>query len=86
MGILFECFTNVRADTVKQSSDYEILQFMGNRIKAFVGLFVEPPIRPEYSRPKSELEKKVESIEKGRHNNVLYAKLVCRRCATDKMV
>ena len=77
IGILCECFTDVRADALKQSNDYEILQFMGNRIKAFMGLFVEPPIRPEYSWPKSELEKKVQSIEEKADTTMFFMRNLC---------
>ena len=63
IGILCDSFNDVRTDAVKQSNEYEILEFMSNRVKAFLGLFVEPPIRPEYNWPKSDFEKKVETIE-----------------------
>ena len=77
IGILCESFNEVRTDAIKQSNEYEILQFMTNRIKAFVGLFVEPPIRPEYKWPKSELEKKVETIEEKAETTMYFMRNLC---------
>jgi len=77
IGILCESFNEVRTDAVKQSNEYEILQFMSNRIKAFIGLFVEPPIRPEYNWPKSNLEKKVETIEEKADTTMFFMRNLC---------
>ena len=77
IGILCDSFNEVRTDAVKQSNEFEILQFMTNRVKAFVGLFVEPPIRPEYSWPKSELEKKVETIEEKADTTMFFMRNLC---------
>lgn len=77
IGILCDSFNEVRTDAIKQSNEYEILQFMTNRIKAFVGLFVEPPIRPEYKWPKSELEKKVETIEEKAETTMYFMRNLC---------
>lgn len=77
IGILCESFNEVRYDSEKQGNEYEIVQFISNRIKAFVGLFVEPPIRPEYSWPKSELEKKVETIEEKAESTMFFMRTLC---------
>ena len=77
IGILCDSFNEVRYDSEKQGNEYEIVQFISNRIKAFVGLFVEPPIRPEYSWPKSELEKKVETIEEKAESTMFFMRTLC---------
>ena len=77
IGILCDSFNEVRYDSEKQGNEYEIVQFMSNRIKAFVGLFVEPPIRPEYSWPKSELEKKIDSIEAKAESTMFFMRNLC---------
>ena len=77
IGILCDSFNEVRTDAIKQSNEYEILEFMTNRVKAFVGLFVEPPIRPEYKWPKSELEKKVETIEEKAETTMYFMRNLC---------
>lgn len=77
IGILCDSFNEVRYDSEKQGNEYEIVQFISNRIKAFVGLFVEPPIRPEYSWPKSELEKKVDTIEEKAESTMFFMRNLC---------
>lgn len=77
IGILCDSFNEVRYDSEKQGNEYEIVQFISNRIKAFVGLFVEPPIRPEYSWPKSELEKKIETIEEKAESTMFFMRTLC---------
>lgn len=77
IGILCDSFNDVRTDAIKQSNEYEILEFMTNRFKAFLGRFVEPPIRPEYNWPKSELEKKVEIIEEKAEATMFFMRNLC---------
>lgn len=77
IGILCDSFSDVRTDAIKQSNEYEILEFMTNRFKAFLGRFVEPPIRPEYNWPKSELEKKVEIIEEKAEATMFFMRNLC---------
>ena len=83
IGILCDSFEEVRADAVKQSNEYEILEFMTNRVKAFLGLFVEPPIRPEYTWPKSELEKTVQTIEEKAEASMYFMRNLCAEDARD---
>lgn len=77
IGILCDTFNDVRHDSEKQGNEYEIVQFISNRIKAFVGFFVEPPIRPEYRWPKSELEKKVDTIEEKAETTMFFMRNLC---------
>ena len=77
IGILCDTFEEVRADAVKQCNEYEILEFMTNRVKAFLGLFVEPPIRPEYNWPKSGLEKTVETINEKAEATMFFMRNLC---------
>ena len=77
IGILCDSFNEVRNDADKQTNEYEIIQFISNRIKAFVGMFVEAPIRPEYNWPKSELEKKVETIEEKADTTMYFMRSLC---------
>ena len=77
IGILCDSFEEVRADAVKQCNEYEILEFMTNRLKAFLGLFVEPPIRPEYNWPKSGLEKTVETINEKAEATMFFMRNLC---------
>lgn len=77
IGILCETFSAVRHDANKQSNEHEIVQFMTNRFKAFVGKMVEPPIRPEYKFPKSEMEQNVEFIEERADTAMYYMRNLC---------
>lgn len=77
IGILCDSFEEVRADAVKQCNEYEILEFMTNRVKAFLGLFVEPPIRPEYNWPKSGFEKTVETINEKAEATMFFMRNLC---------
>lgn len=77
IGILCDTFEDVRADAVKQCNEYEILEFMTNRVKAFLGLFVEPPIRPEYKWPKSSLERTVETINEKAEATMFFMRNLC---------
>lgn len=77
IGILCDSFNEVRFDSDKQTNEYEILQFISNRMKALVGMFVEPPIRPEYNWPKSDLEKKVETIEEKADTTMYFMRNLC---------
>lgn len=77
IGILCDSFNEVRYDSDKQANEYEIVQFISNRIKSFVGLFVEPPIRPEYNWPKSELQRKVETIEEKADTTMFFMRNLC---------
>ncbi|XP_022800006.1 polycystin-1-like [Stylophora pistillata] len=77
IGILCDSFNEVRSDSDKQTNEYEILQFISNRMKALVGIFVEPPIRPEYNWPKSDLEKKVETIEEKADTTMYFMRNLC---------
>ena len=63
VGILCEGFSEVRSDSSKQSGDYEITDFMMNRLKSLLGIFVEPPVRPTYAEPRTPLEENVDTIE-----------------------
>lgn len=77
IGILCDSFNDVRCDSEKQTNEYEIVQFISNRLKAFAGFFVEPPIRPEYNEPKSELESKVETIEEKAEATMFFMRNLC---------
>lgn len=77
IGILCDSFDEVRNDSDKQANEYEIVQFISNRIKAFAGFFVEPPIRPEYNWPKSGLEKKIETIEEKADTTMFFMRNLC---------
>lgn len=77
IGILCDSFNEVRNDSKKQANEYEIVQFISNRIKAFVGVFVEPPIRPEYNWPKTGLQKNVETIEEKADTTMFFMRNLC---------
>ena len=77
VGILCESFSEVRNDSSKQSNEYEIVDFMTNRFKAFLGIFVEPPIRPEYNWPKTRLEENVEAIEEKSETVMHHMRRLC---------
>ena len=77
IGILCETFSVVRHDANKQSNEHEIVQFMTNRFKAFVGKMVEAPIRPDYKFPKSELEQNVEYIDERADTAMYYMRNLC---------
>lgn len=57
IGILCDSFEEVCVDVVKQLNEYEILEFMINCVKVFLGFFVELLICFEYIWLKSEFEK-----------------------------
>jgi hypothetical protein len=63
IGILSDSFNEVRMDAVKQSNEYEIVEFMVNRLSALVGNVTGVPIKPDYILPKTSLEQQVETID-----------------------
>ncbi|XP_048576120.1 polycystic kidney disease and receptor for egg jelly-related protein isoform X2 [Nematostella vectensis] len=63
IGILCESFEVVRSDALQQPNEYEIVNYMTNRIKSYFGQTVAPPIKPTYKKPLTELERNVDQIE-----------------------